>query len=190
MSSHRPSIPCPLACFFHATKLCGPEKDLAQKQKDRQIRAWTRLHPITLLSASSGGCWGGGSCQLGWQKHQAAILRCQAQICDLNPRCGGFTVAGACSQRTALMFGPTPASGICTFAVDPSLSQSTFMTRSSHVLLGCSVSVSYFCWRPCVSIATGSYWVTPADAPFPNTLETFHLTYFIYLMSNKGYKHF
>lgn len=126
--------------FFHATKLCGPEKDLAQKQKDGQIHTWTHLHPITLLVASSVFSLG-GSCQLGTRKHKAAILRCQAQICDLNPRCGGFTVAGVCSQRTALMLGPTTASGICTFAVDPSLSQSTFITCYSHLLLGCSVSV-------------------------------------------------
>lgn len=121
MPSHLSSIPSSISCrapvffFFNATKLCGPEKDLAQKQIFEQIHAWTHLHPFVLLLAFSlwrGGGGGAlpaqpGSAQLSTQKHKAAIFRCQAQICDLNPRCGGFTAAGVCSQRTALMFGPT-----------------------------------------------------------------------------------
>lgn len=148
MPSHLSSIPssisCPAPVFCIATKALWTRERFSTKTKSRAdpcLDSPPSLHLTSSLFCVLSG-WGGrggtaSSAQLSTQKHKAAIFRCQAQICDLNPRGGGFTAAGVCSQRTALMFGPTTQP----VGSGPPPPLSTVTTRYPRLWLGCCVHI-------------------------------------------------
>lgn len=101
MLPHLSVILCPLVTLIHhpphycgaglSTDLCGPEKDLAPKKEGIHATHPSHISMVSLFLCTNSEEM--GSCQLSTQRNKAAIFRSQAQTCDSNLCCGGFTAA-------------------------------------------------------------------------------------------------